>query len=259
MSNPRPRLRRGDAAFPSRCKEGDTAPPPPWWGRAVFLGELASLEKPGERVPLAACATGCRSRGCPPHPSSALKLASSLRGQPSPPRGRAPPVRNRDPRSGSTPGCRGCDRVSSGAEARPRLDLAYQPWPMTRPRSHGTCQVVDAGTARPRRARSAKLRPRPAERYSAATPTTDIAHVVADVAPRRPYCGRIGRAAAIARRRLPLEDLLADQVAGHFACRACRGTTRSSRRTSARSAGERPASTHSRRAGCRGSFADIRQ
>ena len=55
-------------------------PPPPWWGRAVCLSELASLGKPGEGVALAgrALSLGVLSAAVTPSPRFS-KFASSLR------------------------------------------------------------------------------------------------------------------------------------------------------------------------------------
>src|SRR4051794_39402120 len=55
-------------------------PPPPWWGRAISLGELARLEKQGEGVTLAgrALSFGALSAAVTPSPRF-LEFASSLR------------------------------------------------------------------------------------------------------------------------------------------------------------------------------------
>src|SRR5258707_1027196 len=59
-------------------RTGKRRPPPPWWGRAVSLSELASLEKRGEGVTLSVNTPVARPARPTPSPSFS-KLASSLR------------------------------------------------------------------------------------------------------------------------------------------------------------------------------------
>src|SRR5438128_404435 len=65
-------------------------PPPPWWGRAVPLSELASLEKRGEGVTLAACSPPVvvLSARVTPSPSFSKLATLAKRKSPPPPRGR---------------------------------------------------------------------------------------------------------------------------------------------------------------------------